>query len=261
MSWGGWGSGNYLRADMTGSMSPSFTMVCWAKITAAQWSQTTAMDLVFFGQDFTSYDISAQIRATAQSTADCVHGQRTDSGNSAASYTFTAGDYDDIWVPMVFVVISTTSADIYIEDFSNTSHNAGTRSLSGLDSIHLGSRPHQTTSNIAVDVLLAEVAIFSGEWGQTEIDQLQTSPESGPAPIDIDPTNCIVYWPLDADPSGLDNLGISSGGNFVETGGTVAFDSDHPTIGSGPVTITDVNTTETWNDGDTGLIITGTGFI
>lgn len=259
MSWGGWATGAYLRADMTGSMGGAFTMVCWAKVTAAQWSQTTTMDLFFLGQDFLSYDNSAQIRATT-AQEDEIQGQRTNSGNSGADHQFTAGAYDDIWVPMAFVVHSTTNADVYIEDFSNTTNNTGSRVLSGLDSIHLGSRPHSTSTAVAIDVLLAEVAIFSGAWGQTEIDQLQSSAESGPAPIDIDPSNCITYWPLDADPSGLDNLGISADGDMVETG-AVAFDSDHPTIGSGPVVVTDVDGDETWNDGDTGLIITGTGFV
>lgn len=49
--------------------------------------------------------------------------------------------------------------------------------------------------------------------------------------------------------------------NDVETGNIIPWEVIDFTGITNPVIITDVNTTETWNDGDTGLVITGTGFV
>lgn len=54
---------------------------------------------------------------------------------------------------------------------------------------------------------------------------------------------------IDVTVAGVTSFGYINGIELIITAGS-----------SGP-SITDVNTTESWNDGDTGLVITGTGFI
>ena len=57
----------------------------------------------------------------------------------------------------------------------------------------------------------------------------------------------------------IDTTGLS--GQLYVIVETAAGDIASRAVTVGGVTITDVNTTETWDDGDTGLVITGTGFV
>ena len=71
-----------------------------------------------------------------------------------------------------------------------------------------------------------------------------------------------ICFNLDPEANGSDTYwGVDIADYDADTSATVAtLEIEYTEAASGP-TITDVNTTESWTDGATGLVITGTGFV
>lgn len=258
MSYGPFGTSDYLTTTFSGTRGTPISMVAWIKRTPAQWADTSSDFIVHFGDDFADIFNAVSLVVNA-GTADTIKAvQYSSNASSSASFTFTDGTYDDIWVPVVGVFIADDDKDVYIEDSSNFDHSNNEKITgNNIDSLTIGIRLPGGANIFAG--LIAEVALFNVELTTGEIDNLQTAAETGPAPNTVRLADCIGYWSLDTDQATHTDESGNGGPSVTETGNPT-FDADHPTIGDSFV-ITDVDGDETWNDGDTGLIITGTGFV
>jgi hypothetical protein len=197
-------------------------------------------------------DDDPAIYIQTETAADSV----TVTARSAASddwrrYAFTAEAYDGDWVVVVGIFTSATDRRICIEEWA--------KSATDPDSVDPGS----TLNNIMIgnhNTSTADKALV-----QADVDALQTATGAsagGPAPNTIQSGNVIGYWSLKSTDSnnGRDNQGSDATGDLSVQGAPTS-ESDHHPIITGAVTITDVDGDEQWDDGATGLIITGTGFV
>ncbi len=226
MSYGTFGAGDYLTGTYGANKAIPLTFVAWVKRTAAQWADTSTDYIVHLGDDFANrFDAIALRAGGAADTIECVTFNPANS--AAASHSFTDGTYDDKWVVIVATVSATNNRDVYIEDSTNTQNNTNDKDPSAaLDSLIVGSRLDNAQQFAG---LIAEVAIFANGWGATEVNQLQTAPETGPPPNTIDSANCLGYWSLSTNQAThTDESG--NGGPSLAENGTVAFNADHPII-------------------------------
>lgn len=258
MSYDSFSNTAFLDGVFSGTFGKPMTLVCWVKRDGTGWSSTTQRLFFSLGQD--DIDSFHTIVMTVGIAADRILATSWDATSSGgAQYDFTTDAYDDTWVCVIGSFVATGDTDVYIENFDNFSHSTNSKDVgTTLDTVVIGMK---IDSGNSFDGLIAECAIFDRELTESEINALQTGPEAGPPPNSVASADCVAYWSLDSDQTThADESG--NGGPSISENGTVAFNADHPTISAGgPVEITDVNTTETWNDGDTGLVITGTGFV
>lgn len=225
MSYTGFGS-DYLQAAFGSTYGYPFSVAMWIKKSAAQWADGNADYLFCFGENFTD-DISY---VRVYSGTDSVLMAVSAGGSfNTTTLAFTDGDYDDTWVPVVITMASSTDRDIYIEDSTNTAGGSLARLLENLDSFRLG---RLMTAIGGFEGKIAEVALFNKVLLSGEIDALQTSAETGPAPNTVASADCIAYWPLATDQATHTDQSGNSGPSMTEQN-TPTFDSDHPTIISG----------------------------
>jgi hypothetical protein len=259
-----------------------FAIVAWVHRDAAGWDQT-ALDTVVQACDAVASNVSSlQMNCSISGVKETV-GSRDESSTSQTHIaTFDwgtnvgTGTYAGKWVVMVSSIESESSRSVYIENATNktTQTNAHT-DIDPFQHIYIGTASNGFSAMTQTGDRIAHVAIFNRNLTGTEIDALQTADETGvPPPSVVSDGSCVHYWTLDgsgAADSLLDQIGSadlvaqSSGSGVYQNGNSP---TDNPIILSGP-TITDVansgespgSGTETWTDGATGNVITGTTFV
>lgn len=217
-----WGT-NYFNCNLN-SMGHPMTVSIWVKKTAAQWADS--------GADYAwnmAYDFSTdqnQLRClTGTDSASFV--MLTTGSTTTSTKTFTDGDYDDLWVPIICKFPAADSRTIYVENSAGAGNTPTvTRNITALDSFRLGRLMNLIGG---FEGKLAEVAVWDKALSNAEIDQINPTSETGPAANTIASANCVGYWPLDTDTATHVDQSGTSNGSFTEVG-TRVFDSDHPTI-------------------------------
>jgi hypothetical protein len=242
MSYDSFGDGDYLSGTFSSTYDTPITLVAWVKRTAAEWADTSADFIINFGDDFADRFDALGIGA-GQAADTVIMTAASASTQDIATLAHTDGEYDDIWVPVIATFTASNDRDLYIEDTTNTQPDTTDRDEgSALDSFMVGSR---LDNNQQFAGKIAEVAVFDKVLSADEINALQSMPQHGPPPNSVAPNDCIGYWSLSTDQSShADESG--NGGPALAESGTVAFNSDHPTIGDFPVI-----QTYAWRDEDT----------
>jgi hypothetical protein len=228
MSYESFSSTAYLDGTFGAAKDFPLTLVCWIKISAAQWSTAELAYAYCISDNTADHDNLVNI---AQGWSDRVNAYTRDNagGTSAATHDFTPGDYDDIWVPIIGTFATSNTRTAFIKDStsSTTNNSAETVDASFAVEIRVGRLMGATIDQFKGQI--AEIAIFDKVLSAGEIDSLQSSSQTGPAPNTVAPSNCIGYWPLNTDQAThADQSG--NGGPSLSEQGTVAFNSDHPTI-------------------------------
>ncbi len=215
-----WGL-NYFQAAFSSSFTYPFTIVNWIKKNASQWD-ASGSDYVFsFGADFTAdddYIRVATVRDQVLFTA------RASSASSNASVSFANGTYDDIWVPVVFVVTAINDRDGYVEDSSQTGASTSSKTLAALDSFRVG---RLMTSIGGFEGLIGDQAIFDKALSTAEINTIVTTAGSGPELASIAPSNCLAWWSTVLDTASYADLGANSGPTLVKDGTSPTYSADH----------------------------------
>lgn len=242
MSYDTFSGSNYLETSVAAggtkfasTYGVPLTMVAWIRRTAAQWSAANTGYTLSMGEAEGDWNPSINHWTSA---ADYTYiTSRSTAPASAVSYyghAAISGQVDDLWVPIVAVFNSTTDRDGYIISSSYTWNDTTSSDVgANLDTLRIGCIIQGTS---AFDGEIAEVAIFSNAWTSTEVDQLQTAAETGPAPNTIDSANCIGYWSLNSSQSThADESG--NGGPTLGVVGSAAYNAAHPTITSASTSI------------------------
>lgn len=244
-----WGI-HYMQAAFSSTFTYPFTVVAWIKKDATQWAAGGADYVFCLGQDFTADD--DYIRAFT--TADNFAGTRVWSGStSSAQEAFTDGTFDDIWVPVVQVVEAEDDGRVYVENFSREGTDINSRPLSALDSFRVG---RLMTSFGGFEGLIGDMAVFDKALVESEIDAIQSAPETGPPLSTIAPSNCLAYWSTVDSAASYADLGDNGGPTLVKNGTSPAYDSDHHII----IEITSVSTDDVIGAAETDWAIAGSGF-
>jgi hypothetical protein len=230
MSYSGWDSTRF-HAAMGSQYSYPLTISCWIKKTDSEWN--TGADYAWtFNYDSNSDNNGIRVYTINDEVVCC----NIETGSQdCVSNSFTAGKYNDKWVPVIVVYKSATSKRIYIENSSYGSADDVTdRDLTLLDEFRVG--------RIMVGVgafqgKIAEIAIWDKELSPAEIDLINPGDsvsETGPPATEIASANLVAYWPLNydsttqVDESGNGESSLVEGGS----GGPLDYETDHPTIQS-----------------------------
>lgn len=185
-------------------------------------------------------------------------------GASAFSYDsgFYGSDVSNTWFLLVVRQVGIASRYAYIIDSGNT-EGEGTDSVdntaAGLDSLCIGG--YSPIGLGAIDIELAELGIWNKALTTAEIDELGSKKPSAVAAANLQ-----HYFPF------YDDLSDDKGSiTLTDINSNITFDTgDHPSLaGPSSMSITDVansgetpgSGSETWDDGSTGNVITGTGFV
>lgn len=185
---------------------------------------------MFFGGDNGVDDNDSAYLCESVATADDASAfmqSTTEAFTSVASDS--AGDWDDIWVPMmgVFSTVGTDDFTLYVEDAAHVSTQTGGRVIGTVANIMLGRR---ATATSPMNGLLAEPCI----WDSALTAGNFTSLVGGANPTTIDGSNLKAYYPLDSDTgSSVPDVSGNSGPTLTVTG-TVAYNADHPTVDALP---------------------------
>lgn len=244
-------AGSKIKGQLTTAIdhdATGLTIACWIKQADSPAANQEILNIAESETvDENNHNISDR------STADQYGAESwTLSGNSAV-FTASAGEHDGNWIGIVGTFTSTILRDLYVNVIGDTATSTPLKLVDPVSWVIFGQQPGggaQYTS------LSAEGAV----WNIVLTTQQITDFLAGDAASTIQAANLRGYWPLSADSGTQTNLGLDATGDLTVT--NAVFDADHPTItGGGPVIITDVDGDEAWNDGDTGLVITGTGFV
>lgn len=191
--------------------------------------------------------------------------QVNSSGNAEARFQFDASGFKTAtstgsvgtssWQLLV-ATWENDATDTYKIYLDSATAQSGTTSIapSGtMDRLFVGGWADNTPNN-PFDGLVAQVMFWSGYLlSSSDVTSLLNATSTAGMNA-VQNANLTYHYPLNGS-----NLSDEEGsGADLTVNGTVASSSDEPFQA---VTITDVNTTESWTDGDTGLVITGTGFV
>lgn len=251
------GSGDYLDGTFSSTFTVPISIVCWIRCTSGTWGQTSKNWVAIFSDNFDDNDNSLTLSISVGTADEVTATSRTASDNNA-SELHADGQYDDEWVMIAGVFTNNSLREIYVEDFANVGDATGTRDVGSIDSFRIGAN---MTESSGMPGFIAEIAVFNVALTEGQIDALQTATGAsagGPAPNTVNSANCIGYWSLDTDQANHPDQSVGGAGPTLVVTSAI-FDSEHPVIAG--VSITDVDGDEQWNDGDTGLVITGTGFV
>jgi hypothetical protein len=231
-----------------------FSIVAWIKQTQAQWDQTTAGDIVCFGDD--TVDIDDSVRLQRANLALALRAVTIDNAAASEQATYTKADntYEGEWVVVVGTftlgVAAGTNSDrtVYLEDSTNsaTDPTDSTCDATVFDSVKIGARLHNDGAKF--NGLVSHVAIFNKVLSGPEIDALQTSTGAsagGPTPKSVASGNCICYWPLTTDQGTHTNEGSDAAGDLTVRGG-MAYVNDNPVITAGGSNETIIVPTGPW---------------
>jgi len=239
MSYDAFDNNDSLDADFGSAITVyPISVAMWVKNSAAGWNSTGA-DVAFHFNDeaLDTGDNGSSLRLTlTDAAADRVTAsQFRDNGlQSEDNYDFTADAYNDKWVVVVGVWRDDADCQVYIENSTNTS-GPSTTSIATITEawryLRIGGDATSGFSAVT-NGKIAEIAVFDKALTTTEIDNLQTAAQTGPAPNTVASADCIAYWSLDSDQSSHADESGNGGPALTETG-TVAYAADHPTITSG----------------------------
>ena len=244
--------------DVT-STGDKFTIAMWMKRSAAQW--LTPPDTRFIMISDSTADTNSSLQLWGTTTSNEVRAATIDTtGNIASdSLAHTVNTQDDTWVLVVGVFDGDADRECFFNGTGSGSPNTNQEDINAVGAaIAIGN--NVSTAFSEARCLIAEVGMWDVALSDAEVASLWTSAETGPAMDSVQGANCVGYWPLLADSATHANLGVDTGGLMTVQSDATWVD-DHPTITTGGVTITDVDTDEIWDDGDSGLVITGTGFV
>ena len=234
-SYDGFATSVGLRGTFSSTYTYPFTLVAWVNCSATGWADTTNDTLVDWNDGIIS-DADSAMLLKGGGAADQVKARAQDtntSGTGQAVQTFTDGTYDGLWVPVVARYTSAIDRHACIESSSNCTQNTTSRAITALDVLSVGN--DATLVGLWLqNCQIAEVAVFDVALTNGEIDNLQSSSETGPTPCSVRSGDCIGYWSLDTDQATHADEGPNSGPSLSEIG-AVTFNADHPTITSGGV--------------------------
>lgn len=219
-----WGT-NYFQAAFSSSFTYPFTIVNWIKKDATQWAASGADYICCLGQDFTTDDNYVRVYTSTDSGV----GVAVAGTGSNATASFADTTYDDVWVPVIFVVTLHNDRDMYVEDTSQTGASTTTKTLSALDSFRVG---RLMSSVGGFEGLIGDSAIFDKALSAGEINNIVTTSESGPELASIAPSNCLAWWSTVADTSTYADLGDNGGPTMVKNGTSPTWVDDHHGIES-----------------------------
>ncbi len=223
-------AGPRLIATFGAGVDSPITIVAWVKRTAAQWASAGQGVIVDFNDNRT--DADHRYTMICGSLADSIKGSSEATGSASVIHTFTDGQYDDLWVPIIAKYSEaagvTVDRDIYIESTLETTNQSTDHTINSVLEITVG---EWYEGSLQYAGLLAEIAIFDKALSDAEINALQTSAEAGPAPNTVASADCIAYWPLGTDQA-MHTDQSGNGGPDLDEDGSPTFDADHPTITS-----------------------------
>ena len=218
-----------LLGSFTTSRGLNLTLACWIKLTnhpnSVDYILTLAKDSEL--NEFVSLQLANADDRYQSAAADAT-------AASQAFYSAGVGEYDATWVGLVSTFGGLTERDIFVEVVGNTAENTISRDVStALVNIHIGEAPNAFAELEAG--LVAECAMWDVELADASI----TSYLGGTCAADIENTDLIGYWPMDAAGATQINLGVDATGDLTVSNAT--FDADHPTItcsgGVVPITV------------------------
>lgn len=188
-------------------------------------------------------------------------GANSSGGSFSKASTSTSGSVGvGEWHHALATFVTTTSRLIYL-DGGNSAEDTTLHSSLVFDSITIGYEQDASPGD-PWDGGLMWPAVWDRALDADEIAMAA----AGVHPTMIAPDALVFFAPLDNAQGYRDWI---SGAAPTVNGTPVYVDGPHVMSSggimvpaqTGGITITDVNTTESWNDGDTGLVITGTGFV
>lgn len=254
---------SYLFDAVTEKLQATFTSNYDGDISIAFWMRKQDWDGGSEGLCMLSVDAldnSPSKGVTMSSTIDAVQCYERDSTSAGdwATEGVVADSANDAWW-LIWATFADGGADRTIGETDSTQFDNSVISITegtGYNDFVIGNQDTGSNGHASDNVCrIAELCFWNKILTNAEIDELRTGPGQGPAPNNTASANVVGYWTLANDANGLLNQGSDTGGDLSVTGATA--DNDHPII---IPTVTDVDTDETWNDGDSGLIITGDHF-
>lgn len=231
--------------DSSGFTFPC-SLVAWVKISATAWAHASnklIMDVHDEVHDTGTYN--NLVRLIKDNAADSVRavqfGDTSNPGSVSAldkvspyNPNWSDGDFDDIWIPVGAMFQSDQWRKVMIKN-STFSHLLINEQVKTIDPdpifryLRVGGNIISGWNTLDYGSKIAEVAVFDKVISNSEFDQLWISSETGKATNTIASSNCIGYWSLSSSQSTHSDESGNFGPDLVATG-SVAFDSDHPTI-------------------------------
>ncbi len=219
-------SNNTIDGTFAVDLAQPLSIVMWIKVNAAGWLETSQRFLVYLSQDIASVNNSVRLTRTNAATYRITASSRDTSDNNA-HLNFAATAYDDVWVAIVGTFNSDSLRRAYIENSSNTVGATGTKTPGSLlKALRIGASSGGFSN---FQGFAGELAIFNKILTLSEIDLIQTGPETGVALNTIAPAECIGYWPLAVNQANHPDQSGNNGPTLTVNG--APYSSDHPAIG------------------------------
>lgn len=231
------GAGNAIDHDTTG-----ITIAGWifrTGVASEGWNNTLNTYFMSIGNTSGSNNGSLIINP-CNGAADRMEVRAQEDGsttNYRSTHNFTAGAYDNTWVPVILTFNTSDVVQCYIEDSTkNDATPATAANISGdFRYVHIGTSP--SGSNAGGTVTgdhISDVAIWDKVLSSSEIDQIQTSAETGVELNTIATANCVAYWTLRGSTFAEGKVDQTGNGHTLIDSGTafsfIADGGENPTI-------------------------------